>query len=80
MLPSFEFIWKVFVSLSAIAVGILALYWVCASTLYLIALALEAKSTWVEKRGPMARTDAIAKALIGMLVLILLGAAFWARH
>ncbi|MGE5110972.1 MAG: hypothetical protein ACM3JB_08965 [Acidobacteriaceae bacterium] len=67
-------------SLFAIAVGILALYWVCASTLYLIALAFEANLAWVEKHGPMARTDAIIKASIGMLVLIFLGAVFWARH
>lgn len=80
MSPSFEFIWKVFVSLLAIAVGILALYWVCASTLYLVALAFEAKLAWVEERGRMARTDAITKASVGMLVLIFLGAVFWARR
>ncbi len=43
MVESFEFIWKVSVSLFAIAVGILALDWVCASGLYLAALAVDAK-------------------------------------
>lgn len=33
MLPSLEFIWKVFVSLFAITAGILAMYWVCVSAL-----------------------------------------------
>lgn len=79
MLPSLEFIWKVFVSLFAIAVGILALYWVCASTLYVIALAFEAKLPWVEG-SRASRGDAIAKASIGVLVLIFLGAVFWVRH
>lgn len=80
MLPSIEFVWKVFVSLLAIAVGILALYWVCASTLYLVALAFEAKVAWVEKRGRISRVDAITKFSIGALVLLCLGMAFWMRH
>jgi hypothetical protein len=79
MLPSVEFIWKVFVSLFAIAVGILALYRVCASVLYLVALAFKAKVAWVEKRGRTARADAITKASIGIVVLMFLTVAFW-RH
>lgn len=80
MLPNFEFIWKVFVSLFAIAVGILALYWVCASALYLVVLAVDVEVAWAKKCGRMARTDAIAKASIGVLVLVFLGIIFWARH
>jgi hypothetical protein len=80
MLPSFEFIWKVFVSLFAIAGGILALYWVCGSALYLIVVAVDLEVTWAKKQGRRARTDAIAKASLGLLVLICLGAVFWIRR
>lgn len=78
-MPSVEFIWKVFVSLLAIVAGILALYWVFVSVLYLVVLAFEAKLAWVEKRGRTARADAITKASIGILVLIFLTMALW-RH
>ena len=80
MLPSIEFIWKVFVSLFAIAFGILALYWVTVSALYLVALAFEAKITWARNCGQKTRADAIVKASIGVLSLIILMAIFWARH
>ncbi len=79
-MPDLTFIWKVFVSLFAIVGGILALYWVCASSLYLIALAFEAKVAWVERRGRNARTNAIAKISVGALVLVVLGVVFWVRH
>jgi hypothetical protein len=80
MLPSIEFVWKVFVSLFAIAVGILALYWVCASLLYLVVLAVDAEVGWAKKRGRVPRTDAIAKALIGVLALIVLSLVFRFSH
>ena len=80
MLPSFEFIWRVFVSLFAIAAGIVALYWVCVSALYLVVLAVDPEVGWAQKHGRKARTDAVAKASIGVLVLFCLAVAFWAKH
>ena len=80
MLPSFEFIWKVFVSLFAIAAGIVALYWVCVSTLYLVVLAVDLEVGWANKNRRKARSEAMAKASIGVLVLVCLAVAFRAKH
>ena len=80
MLPNFEFIWDVFVSLVAIVVGILSLYWVCSSVLYLIVLAVDTEVEWAKHNGRVARTDAVAKASIGVLVLLFLGVVIWVRN
>ena len=80
MLPSFEFIWKVFVSLFAIAAGIVALYWVCVSTLYLVVLAVDLEVGWANKNRRKARSEAMAKDSIGVLVLVCLAVAFRAKH
>ncbi len=78
-MPTFEFIWDVFVSLFVIVVGILALYWVCSSVLYLAALAVDREVRWAKKSGRIARTDAVAKAAIGVFVLLFLGVVIWGR-
>jgi len=80
VLPSIQFVWKVFVSLFAIAIGILALYWICSSILYLIVLAVDFEVSWARKKGRAPHSDAVAKAAVGILVLILLGAMFWVHH
>lgn len=80
MLPGFEFIWKVFISLFAIALGIVALYWVCCSAIYLIVLCVDFEIEWAKKQGREARANAIAKGSLGILVLICLAAVLWARH
>jgi len=80
MLPNFEFIWNVFVSLFVIVLGILALYWVCSSAVYLIVLAVDIEVGWAKRKGRMARTDTVAKAAVGMLVLLFLGAVIWVQR
>ncbi len=80
MLPNLDFIWKVFVSLFAIAAGILALYWVCTSALYLVVLAVDLEIGWAKKQGRKAQADAVAKASIGVIVLACLVIVFWVRH
>lgn len=80
MLPTIGFVWKVFVSLFAIVAGILALYWVCTSIVYLIVLAVDLDVSWAKKTGRTAHSDAVAKASVGILVLIFLGVMFWIRH
>jgi hypothetical protein len=77
MLPSFEFIWNVFVSLFVIIVGILALYWVCSSIIYLGVLAVDMEVRWAKRNGGIARTGTVAKASIAMFVLLFLGVAIW---
>jgi hypothetical protein len=54
------------------------LYWVCTSSLFLLALVMEIEVVYVNTRRRRAHTDAIAKASIG--ILICLGAVFWTRH
>ncbi len=80
MLPSIDFIWKVFVSLFAIVAGILGLYWVCASAVYLVVLAVDAEVSWAKEHGRVLRTDAAAKGAIGVAILLSLAAVFWARR
>jgi hypothetical protein len=80
MLPSLAFIWKVFVSLIAIVAGILALYFVCVSAVYLVILAVNLDVSWAKKHGRSAHSDAVANAIVGVLILIFLGAVFWVRH
>lgn len=77
MLPSFEFIWNVFVALFVIIVGILALYRVCSSIIYVVVLAVDMEVRWAKRNGGIARTDAVAKASITVFVLLFLGVAIW---
>lgn len=62
-----------------IIVGILALYWICSSVLYLAVLAVDLEVRWAKRNGRIARTDAVAKASIGVFVLLFLGALIWVR-
>lgn len=79
-MPSLEFIWRVFISLVAIVAGIIALYWICGSALYMIVLAVDLEVSWARKNNRKARTDAVAKATIGFLVLIFLALVFYVRY